>query len=70
MPSRRLTFTRRSGKRSPRARLVRVVGPRAVRSAYVYQEWLFALQDDQVIAAARTRRNPQTAHQSAGVVES
>ena len=50
MPSRLLTFHQEIREAvATRERLVLVVGPRAVASDYVRQEWLFALQEDKVV---------------------
>src|SRR5690348_1418632 len=50
MPSRLLTFHQEIRDAiSARERLVLVIGPRAVSSDYVRQEWQFALQDDKVV---------------------
>ncbi len=50
MPSRRLTFHQEiRAAVAAHERLVLVVGPRAIASDYVRQEWQFALQDDKVV---------------------
>ncbi|HEX5271302.1 MAG TPA: NB-ARC domain-containing protein, partial [Gemmataceae bacterium] len=50
MPSRLLTFHQEIRDAiSARERLVLVIGPRAVSSDYVRQEWQFALNDDKVV---------------------
>lgn len=47
MPSRRLTFHQEIRNAiAARERLVLVVGPHAVASQYVRQEWQFALEED------------------------
>jgi WD40 repeat protein len=50
MPSRLLTFHQEIRDAiAARQRLVLVIGPRAISSDYVYQEWQFALQGDKVV---------------------